>query len=215
LIVGACGGQIRIDSATLEAIGDDLGASSSALVTLEGSAGDEAIRDASVDLGADLVALVIAHDAWTLYEGPVPEAVGLALEVASPGYVDWDGDVLDAELTTEEGAAYALSLAWRRGVIRSDFSGEEVGDGEVDGESVFLPPFVDGVYELSTIVDVGGTLTEVRLLADYVGLTLDGNHCAAGGGVDISYRLSSEGTDRGGFVRSSYHGCGRIQVFTR
>ena len=223
LVAAACTSQVRIESDVIEALGEELGESSARLVSLDPSPGDEALRDATGQTGDDLVELVLAHDDWATLDGEISELVVGALEADASDTFSWDGDVLDVAFVSasDEGATtHSVALQRRTGVVRSDlpttYNGQDISSfDEIDGQPVFLPPFIEGTYELSTTRTIGGEPTSLRLHADYVQLTLDGDACAAGGGVDIHYLLSSEATERGGFVRASYHGCGRIIVFTR
>lgn len=210
ILLAACG-PFRVMSPEVESLGASLGDASAALVSLEAEPSDAALREAVVHTGDELVALVLAWDAGRDSEEPHDLASLSVDDLAS-----WNGETLNASFA-EGTSTYAVALRRRTGVVRSDIAGTPAaeaavwGSGEVAGESVFLPPFIERTFDLQRRVGD----TDVRLRADYVQLTLDGDGCTAGGGVEISYELTAAEVTRAGWVRTGFHGCGRVHVYER
>jgi hypothetical protein len=83
---------------------------------------------------------------------------------------------------------------------------EDVGSGNVT-----CPPLVDQWLAATRELEDG----LLSLSATYR-LTLDGDACAAGGGIDVTYRIAVDGEPaRDGFVTANFRGCGDVRVVGR
>ena len=201
--------HVRIDDAHLEASAADLGDAAERLVQTR-SGGDIDGPLAAVEEA--LVALALGHDAWVdtrriprdhpLRE-PDTDGTGLAWRAGHLRGTQIDDD---ARLTSD------LRYQGRRTVdvpTGEDPAGVCIGEWS-SAQTVDCLPLLDQGLALTQSLDDG----VITVSADF-GITLDGEGCAAGGVVDVTYRLQpTVGTARRGFVQAGYQGCGAARVFT-
>ena len=191
---------------------ENLGEASASLVALDIDPGEEVLREKVGATGQALVDLVLAWDASV--DASIP--ADLSPITAGDG-LSWDGDTLNAAFA-EGDTTYDVSLRYITDAMRSEIDGIDLssidpsllGSGEFRGQAITMPPHLDDLFRLHTRV---GDI-DVHLEADYVSLSMNGDGCAAGGGVEISYMLDGE-VLREGWVRVGFHGCGRVHVYER
>lgn len=209
----ACG-HVRIQDPALIQPAIQIGDASTALIQTPRTASQQDVSAAVQDIETALVDLVLAHDDWSERHGPsrAPNSVPLPVDT---GPLTWDGSRLLGSILTDKGAVESsLRFQDRRTEFASSGGDAVCVAYEQSGTPMHVEchPFLDQTLVVSHQAHCG---SQVDIAADY-GLVFDGDRCAAGGQVDLSYRVTPpSGTPREGVVSATFHGCGRIQIFTR
>lgn len=216
LLLAGCT-HVRLSDPSFEIPAAELGEASATLVTAPPGADPAALERVTRTIEESLVDLALTHDACGVGDETLPAFTPLH---ATADGLTWNGARLHGALVDDDALLVAnLRYIGPRtlSVLDGDDPGGTCPTGEADGSGLTIEcdPFIDRTLQLERTVQVDGAPARLRLDADY-GLVLDGDGCAAGGQVEITYALLPEaGAPRGGFVSAQYHGCDRIQVFTR
>ena len=211
--VTACG-HVRIDEVSLVEPATSLGDASTSLIQTPGTAAPDVLTERVLDIEEALIELAKAHDDWSAANGAGRTPDTLALPVDA-GPLRWDGTTLSGTLTTETSLVESTLRFQDR---RTEFAASG-GDAvcvayEASGTAMHVEchPFLDRSLLVSHTEPDG---SRIDIDATY-GLVLDGDRCAAGGQIDLGYRITPpDDATREGVVSATFHGCGRIQVFSR
>lgn len=212
--------HVRIQEPELVGPAAALGDASAELVSLPADAQWGELKTHTDAVEAALLDLAVAHDDWaTVGTHVVPRQH--PLRTVDPKVTEglmWDGTQLTgADVDADGRAVLDLRFTGERtidvgpNVLHENACGVTLDERGGGGGNVTCPALVDQGLAASYTND-GGVL---ELSATYR-LNLDGNDCASGGGIDVTYRVTpEEGAARDGFVSATFHGCGTVQVFGR
>jgi hypothetical protein len=166
------------------------------------------LRTTVNDVGDALVRLVLTHEDTEVPFARVPSDL-VYLDEPVDNWLAHTHERLDAHYVHDRPAPDTvydvdLEIVWSREVVHPDGTTHRVWE----------PPALRGTFDLLTATKLDGEPVDLRIRADFETASVDGDGCADGGRIDVSYRLVRDGVDLGDNVAASWHGCDRVQIHT-
>jgi hypothetical protein len=202
LLLLACSKR-EINDTSMRTSGATLGQSTIHLMTEPVTAQSDTMRSRLKAVESELITLALRHNELSL--SSALQHLQMPSHDTANDVINWDGERLQVQLHDQDQgdllSGQLIYQGYRRETTLECWWGEETSDG-----SIQCPAMIEGSLH---ILKPEQALT---IHADF-NITLDGDECAAGGQVEISYTLrGEEGSEQSGQLTSSYNGCNRIRI---